>query len=124
VLCPNELVRIRRIARAAATIMVAIVVALAVPVSQLRTRTVVKTWCCCPDPSHCHCPDHKVDRSTQPKLRACHDDSHVVVAPVLPVFEAPELAIDVAPQRALVAIAPAIDAPHPAPAPRRPDAPS
>ena len=115
--------RIRRLARAAATVLVAIVVALAVPVSQLRTRYVVTT-CCCPDPSHCHCPDHKGDHSKLPSMRACHKESHELVAPQLPTFDAPVIAIVRGPDRVAIAIAAPIAAPHASPAPRRPDAPS
>jgi hypothetical protein len=115
-------VRIRRIATVAATVLVAIVVALAVPISQLRVMSVVTT-CCCPDPSHCHCPDHK-SGSKQPSVRACHKSSHDLVSPQLPAFAAPELARAPAPARAVVAIAAPVAAPHDAPTPRRPDAPS
>ena len=108
---------------AATTMVVAIVVALSVPISQLRTVAVV-TKCCCPDPSHCHCPDHKPDRSKDATLRACHRTQHEAVAPQLPAFTSPEVAIAIAPVRAVVAIAPLIAAPHPAPVSRRPDAPS
>ena len=105
------------------TVVVAIVVALAVPVSQLRTISIVKT-CCCPDPAHCHCPDQNADSSPQPSLRACHNTEQVIVAPELPAFRAPALASAIAPAVALVAIARAIPGPHPAPPPPRPDAPS
>ncbi|HEY5952348.1 MAG TPA: hypothetical protein VIV40_42915 [Kofleriaceae bacterium] len=108
---------------AAATFVVAIVLAICVPVSQLHT-VATKTECCCPDPDNCKCPDHKPDTSGQPSIRACHKTSQQFVAPVLPAFIAPE--IEVALVRGPVAIAPAFDHsdPHPAPAPRRPDAPS
>jgi hypothetical protein len=116
-------VRIRRIVTAATTMLVAIVVALSVPISQLRTVAVV-TKCCCPDPAHCHCPDHKPDHSTEPTLRACHRTQQEAVAPQLPAFAAPEVAIATTSARVTVAIASPIAAPHPAPAARRPDAPS
>jgi hypothetical protein len=116
-------VKIRRIVTAATTMVVAIVVALSVPISQLRTVAVVTT-CCCPDPSHCHCPDHKPDHSKDSTLRACHRTQQEAVAPQLPAFAPPEVAIASAPAVVAVAIAAPIAAPHPAPAPRRPDAPS
>lgn len=103
--------------------MVAIVVALAVPVTQLRTAWVAKA-CCCPDPTHCHCPDHKADPSSQPSLRACHNTERVMVAPELPAFRAPAVAVALAPIAELVAVEHAIPAPHPTPPPTRPDAPS
>jgi hypothetical protein len=102
--------------------LVAIVVALAVPTSQLRTFAVVEQ-CCCPDPSNCHCP-HDVDHSTQPSMRACHKTQHEIVSPEAPAFAAPEVALAAPPAR-VIALAPAaIPAPHAAPVPARPDAPS
>ena len=105
------------------TIVVAIVTALALPVSQLRTRYVTTT-CCCPDPSHCHCPDHKPGDSGVPAMRACHKEAHEIVSPVPPAIDVPEVAVAPAEPRVTVAIASPIPAPHAAPAPRRPDAPS
>jgi hypothetical protein len=114
---------IRRAAAWISTIVVAVIVALAVPVSQLRTIAIIKT-CCCPDPTHCHCPDHKADAPAQPSMRACHNTERVVVAPELPAFRAPPVAVAVVPVIALVALDHSIPAPHPAPPPTRPDAPS
>lgn len=116
-------VSLRRLVTAASTIVVAIVLAICVPVSQLHT-VATQTECCCPDPDQCKCPDHKPDESTQPTMRACHKTQQQFVAPVLPAFVAPE--VQVAIVREPVAFEPAFTyaAPHPAPAPRRPDAPS
>ena len=105
------------------TIVVAIVVAIAVPVSQLRTISVIKE-CCCPDPADCHCPDHDASRPTQPTMRACHSTETAVVAPQLPVFHAPVISALVAPALVAIAVHGSIPAPHPAPAPARPAAPS
>jgi len=105
------------------TVVVAIVVALAVPVSQLRTIAIVKT-CCCPDPAHCHCPDHKVDTSGQPSIRACHSTEREIVGPQLPLFSAPVITVALVPAIAVTAPHHAIPSPHPAPPPTRPDAPS
>jgi hypothetical protein len=116
-------VHLRRAAAQVSTIVVAILVALAVPVSQLRTITVVKT-CCCPDPANCHCPDHQKDASSQPSIRACHNTERALMAPQLPAFTAPVVAIADMPAIALVAADPSIPDPHPAPPPTRPDAPS
>jgi hypothetical protein len=116
-------VHIRRAAAFISTVVVAIVVALAVPVSQLRTISIVKT-CCCPDPTHCHCPDQKADSSPQPSIRVCHNTERVIAAPELPAFRAPVVAVAVVPAVALVAFDRAIPGPHPAPPPARPDAPS
>jgi hypothetical protein len=103
--------------------VVAIAVALAVPVSQLRTVSVILA-CCCPDPASCHCPDHKTDAPAQPAMRACHNSERSVIAPQLPAFHAPVVAIATAPARAMIALDHAIAAPHPSPPPARPDAPS
>jgi hypothetical protein len=103
--------------------MVAIAVALALPVSQLRAASLASA-CCCPDPARCQCPDHQADPSSPPALRACHDTDPVIAAPGLPAFSPPAVAAVVAPVAAIVAIDHALAAPHPAPPPRRPDAPS
>lgn len=114
---------VRRAVAWLTTLVVAVVVALAVPVAQLRTVSIIKT-CCCPDPDRCHCPDHTPDTSTQPSMRACHNSERAIVAPELPAFHAPAVAIVATPVRVVIARAPAIVAPHPAPPPTRPDAPS
>jgi hypothetical protein len=117
-------VTLRRIATAASTIVVAIVVALAVPVSQLRTFAIQST-CCCPDPSHCHCPDHDAGKgSDHGSMRACHKTSHEVVSPDAPAVAMPQLAIVTEALRATPRVAWTITEPHAAPAPARPDAPS
>jgi hypothetical protein len=121
--CSNRQVTVRRVAARISTLLVAIAVAFAVPVSQLRTVTIIKA-CCCPDPSDCHCPDHKADPSQQPSMRACHNTERAIVAPEAPAFAPPVVAV----AAALAVPAPAPDlgipAPHPAPPPTRPDAPS
>jgi hypothetical protein len=116
-------VTVRRAAARISTVVVAILVGLAVPVSQLRTITVIKS-CCCPDPSNCHCPDHKADSTPQSSMRACHSTERAIVAPQLPAFRAPGVAITPAPAPVAIAVAAPIPAPHPAPPPPRPDAPS
>ena len=116
-------VSLRKLFAAASTVVVAIVLAICVPVSQLHTVG-TKVECCCPDPEHCKCPDHQPDDSHQPSMRACHKTQHIYVAPVLPAFLPPVIEIAIVPD--VVASAPVISlpAPHPAPSPRRPDAPS
>jgi hypothetical protein len=116
-------VSIRRLAAAATTVLVAFVVALAVPVSQLRTFA-IQTSCCCPDPAHCHCPDHAPDHGNGSSMRACHKTAHEIVSPVAPAFAAPDVVIATAPARALSRTAWTIAEPHAAPAPARPAAPS
>ncbi|MEO7093716.1 MAG: hypothetical protein ABI175_10730 [Polyangiales bacterium] len=108
---------------ALSTVVVALVLALTMPVSQLRTARVEKS-CCCPDPAKCHCPDHDDRTPAQPELRACHQTTHVSVAPTLPAFAAPALAEVIDPVVATIAVIHATHAPHAAPAPARPDAPS
>ena len=114
---------VRRASAWISTVVVAIVVAFAVPVSQLRTIAIIKT-CCCPDPSHCHCPDHKADPSSQPSMRECHNTERALVEPELPAFSAPVIAVAAAPVVASFTLVHSIPAPHPTPPPIRPNTPS
>jgi hypothetical protein len=116
-------VRLRRYATAAATILVAIVCALTVPVAQLRTISRITT-CCCPDQEHCHCPDHKPDHSGKPMMRACHRQSTDLVSPAAPAFTEPPVIALAPPDRAIALVAAPLRTPHAPPAPARPDAPS
>jgi hypothetical protein len=116
-------VSLRRYATAAATILVAIVCALTVPVAQLRMMSRITT-CCCPDPSHCHCPDHKPDQDGGPSMRTCHRESHDIVAPVLPTFTQVEVVALAPPDRAVALVSVPLRSPHAPPVPARPDAPS
>lgn len=112
-----------RIATAASTIVVAIALAIIVPVAQLHTVSNT-TECCCPDPDRCQCPDHKPDDATAPMMKACHKTSQDVVAPVLPAFVAPAVEVASAPREIAVAAVFPLAAPHPAPALQRPRGPS
>ena len=114
---------LRRAVTRATTLVVAVVVALAVPVTQLRTVSVT-TSCCCPDPSNCHCPDHKVDHSNLPSIRVCHKSSHESVSPQLPSFTPAVIAIAIAAPRIArpTMIAPRV--PHAPPAADEPYGPS
>ena len=114
---------VRRATAWLATVVVAIGVAVALPVSQLRTIAFVHS-CCCPDPDNCHCPPEKPEHSGQPALRACHNTSHAIVAPTTPAFSAPAVAIADAPLIIVRPLAHALPAPHDEPPPARPDAPS
>jgi hypothetical protein len=116
-------VLLRRAAALASTIAVAIIVAFAVPVAQLRTVSVVHS-CCCPVPADCHCPEHDTNPPSQPSMRACHSTDRMFVAPQLPAFHAPEVVQAPMPTLVAIAVAYAAPAPHPAPARARPDAPS
>lgn len=114
---------LRRIATAASTIVVAIVVALTVPVSQLRTVSIVKQ-CCCPDPHKCHCPDHQPDHKGQSSMRACHSTQHVTVSPEAPSFAAPPIAIAAGSSQIALLASPLLDSPHAPPSAAPPYGPS
>lgn len=116
-------VRLHRLVTAAATIIVAIVLAIFVPVAQLQTIA-DQPSCCCPDPHKCKCPEHKPADPMNTTMRACHQDAPAIEQAQLPAFVAPELASVDAPARALVLAPSPLPVPHAAPAPRRPDAPS
>jgi hypothetical protein len=116
-------VRLRRLVAAAATYVVAIVLAICVPFSQLQTIA-EQIECCCPDPEQCKCPDHNPDEGTQSKMQACHKTQQTFVAPAFPAFVAPAVAAVARPDPVAVAPPPALPVPHPSPPPRRPDAPS
>jgi hypothetical protein len=65
--------------------LVALVVAVALPVSQLRTHVTIHK-CCCPDPSNCHCPkDKKAPVDGSPSIAACHSQDTTIVSPGAPV---------------------------------------
>jgi hypothetical protein len=81
------------------------------------------TTCCCPDPTHCHCPDHKPDPNGT-SMRACHRQSHDVTASVLPAFTEPPLIALAPPERAIALVRAPLSAPHAPPVSARPDAPS
>lgn len=116
--------RIRRIATAAATSLVAIVVALAIPTSQLRTVSFIE-WCCCGNPAKCHCPHEKPKApNDQPTMGTCHDTEVRVVAPQLPSFAASDVALAAPPVHAMPAPILALASPHAPPSPARPSAPS
>ncbi len=100
-------------------------VALAMPVSQIRTVSIVAR-CCCPDPAKCHCPDHSTDSDRPPTLRPCYRSEHVVVVvAAAPLATAPPAieCTDLAGQASRV-IFDEPKAPHAAPSPTRPAAPS
>ena len=105
------------------TLVVAIAVALALPVSQLRV-VAVEHACCCPDPERCKCPDHGPDTSTTTTMRPCHGTTTVHVTSQPPAFMPPVLAVVATP--VLVASVPthALATPRAEPPPPRPDAPS
>jgi hypothetical protein len=115
-------VNLRRALTAASTILVAVVLALCVPLAQLRVADVGPD-CCCPDPAKCKCPDHQPAPDV-PSMRACHKNLPDAVAPSLAAFVPPMIPSTIEPARVAVLVIPPLDQPHPPPAPRRPDAPS
>ncbi|HTL38078.1 MAG TPA: hypothetical protein VL326_33335 [Kofleriaceae bacterium] len=113
---------VRALLTAATTVIVAIALSVLVPIAQLRTA-VEKTPCCCPNPKTCKCK-HDPGDPTQTSMKSCHQNPPAVAGTTLPAFVAPELAETRAPARIAIAIVTPLSDPHPAPAPRRPDAPS
>lgn len=112
-----------RVWTALSTVMVALVLALSIPVSQLRTANVEHS-CCCPDPAKCHCPDHDESPPGPSQLRACHRTTQITIAPTLSAFVAPVLVPLPARTPARLTVSHAAPAPHAEPPPARPDAPS
>src|SRR5262249_36844607 len=102
--------------------LLALVVALAVPVAQLRMMSVERA-CCCPDPHHCRCPSHDAD-TPQSSIRACHSTEHVIASAPAAGFIAPAVAEVMLPAVAAGVPSYVIDQPHAPPAARQPDAPS
>lgn len=103
--------------------LIALIVGLTVPVTQLRTSVVVRDRCCCPDPAYCHCPDHKAPTTPAPVMDRCGKTHHLIVAPTLPDF-APAMVGSVIAVATRPAPEMALPAPHAPPDPARPAAPS
>ena len=112
-ICPN----------AGVTVLLAILVALGVPFAQLHTVN-DRVTCCCPDPDHCKCPDHKPDDSGQSQMGTCHKQSAKTARGHLAAFVPPARIELVAAAQPALHIAHALPVPHAPPPPRRPDAPS
>jgi hypothetical protein len=106
------------------TLAVALVLAVLLPVAQLRTYSSQRT-CCCPDPTTCHCFDHKIQHPGPPALRPCHTTSRDTVTPEAPALVLADATLPVPVAGAADVAAPAWRSdPHTAPDPRRPAAPS
>lgn len=114
---------LRRIVIAATTIAVALALAVLVPVAQLQT-VADQPACCCPDPETCKCPEHKPPTPFDTTMRACHNSAPDLVQTQLPQFVPPALPSVTVPSEVVAVVATRLPAPHPAPAPGRPDAPS
>jgi hypothetical protein len=112
-----------RVTRALYTMLVAVIVMITVPVSQLRTMA-VRTECCCPDPTRCHCPDHETAPAGQTSIKACHRNSEIVVGgSASDVVAAPTVPVD-APVLRVATAEHALSSPHAPPSPARPPGPS
>jgi hypothetical protein len=105
------------------TFLLAILLALGVPFATLHTEQ-HRVTCCCPDPDHCVCPDHKPDKSGQPRMQTCHRQTVDGIAAELAAFEAPPLAELPIPSPRTAEVAYALPSPHAPPSLRQPDAPS
>jgi len=116
-------VNLRRIVTAATTIAVALALAILIPVAQLQT-VADKPACCCPNPEQCKCPEHKPASPFDTTMRACHNSGPDLVQTQLPQFVPPALPSVTVPSEVVEIVATRLPDPHPAPAPRRPDAPS
>ncbi len=113
---------VRRAATWLSTVVVAIVVALSLPVSQLRTTSVI-TSCCCPDPDNCHCPDHEPDHGSQPTFNQCHKSAETFESAVAPSVVI-ATRFELVPVRAAIVLHHALPAPHASPILERPRGPS
>lgn len=105
------------------TVLVAILLALGVPFAQLHTVN-DRVSCCCPDPEHCKCPDHKPDKSGQSQMGTCHKLAGKTVRAQLAAFVPPVVARVIAPAPRPIVVAHVLPAPHEPPPPQRPAAPS
>jgi hypothetical protein len=108
---------------ALSTFVVVLAVIVALPVSQLRLVTVI-VECCCPDPAHCHCPDHHPTSTPHDTIQACHKSSDTFESASAPSFAPAIVVTEIVPTRALVAVHHAHATPHEPPSPERPSAPS
>ena len=104
-------------------LLIAILLALGVPFASLHTEH-VRITCCCPDPDHCVCPDHKPDKSGQPHMQTCHRQKVDGITTQLAAFAPPALTAVSLPAPVVEAIVHVLPAPHETPLLRRPDAPS
>jgi hypothetical protein len=105
------------------TLVVAIAVVLALPVSQLRVVT-VQHQCCCPHPESCACPHAPAPVGDNTSASACHHRTTLVVAPTLAGFAMPAPTVLAADEVRIAVVEHALTRPIAAADPRRPDAPS
>jgi hypothetical protein len=112
-----------RVKSALSSIVIAMIVIFALPISQLRT-VAITIECCCPDPHKCHCPDHKADTSGQPSIRDCHKSAQVFEAPTAPSATIAVIAIATTPARTEISVHHDLTTPHHPPILERPRGPS
>lgn len=105
------------------SLTIAVIVMIALPVSQLRT-TSVAIQCCCPDPTRCHCPDDKGGHGPQPTMKACHKSSPAFEAPAPAPLVATAVETVTAPPRAIALTSHVLSHPHLPPSPDAPRGPS
>jgi hypothetical protein len=111
------------VAHALYSMIVAVIVMIAVPVSQLRTIS-VQTECCCPDGVKCHCSDHKDVPTGQASIKECHKKTNILASPSSPDIAKP-VAIAAAPSsERILALEFPLTSPHGPPNPARPPGPS
>ena len=105
------------------TVLVAILLALGVPFAQLQVLG-DRVTCCCPDPDHCKCPDHKAEKSAQTQMGTCHKSAVKSVRAQLAAFVQPAIVTVIVPAPRTIMIAHVLPAPHAPPAAQRSAAPS
>jgi hypothetical protein len=111
------------VARALHAILVAVIVMIALPVSQLRTVSVY-VECCCPDPTRCHCPESGKPVPGQSTMNDCHKSSQVIASSAASELQGPAPLAVPSPARRTLAIEFPVRLPHEPPNPARPSAPS
>ena len=114
-------VTLRAFVIACTSIAVAIMLSVIVPVAELRIAEDQPT-CCCPNPETCKCK-HQGDPSA-PSMRVCHSNHTDLNRAELPAFVAPAIIKAAQVEQPAMLAHVALPAPHPTPAPHRPDGPS
>lgn len=105
-----------------ASIALAVLVAVALPLGNLRTER-VEIHCCCPSIERCKCPDHDTPPAA-PTMQACHRTLDTFSTPAIAAFVPPHRAATTVAQVVTVVAHAPLPIPHAPPTPRRPDAPS
>ena len=111
------------VARGLYSLIVGVLVMLAVPVSQLRLVS-IRVECCCPDPDHCKCPDHRKSQVDDTKIEPCHKSRDVIASGTTDTFPVPEITVIDAPAVEVASVELPTSEPHEPPSPKRPRGPS